>query len=134
METPPVVLVVEGHPELREVLIDALAWVGFEVLTAVGVDDAARVLHKRPVDLLVSDPSPTDPPGDGGAPLRGIQDEFPKLPMVVLADADDDTVYFRPWSTFGTRRTLRRPFRLSDFVAACREAVGARLTTQAATE
>jgi len=118
----PVVLVVEEQSELLHVLIDALQWEGYEVLAAHNREQAEDVLRNRAVDLLVSDPPST---GSGREVLAALEAEFPLLPIVTLAEEDEEgrDVYFRAWKTAGNRRTLRRPFRLGDLIAACREAV-----------
>ena len=121
MSTPPVVLVVEDHSELLNVLLDALAWVGYEVVAARDPAQATELLRARPIDLLVSDPLPYD---GGQDALAAIEAEFPNLPVVALADEEvDPGVFFGPWMVSGNRRTLRRPFRLGDLLAACRDAV-----------
>lgn len=121
MPTPPVVLVIEDHSELLEVLLEALTWVGYEVVPARSGAHAATVLRSRPIDLLVSDPPPRE--GDSIA-LAALEAEFPEVPIVALAESrSGEGVFFRPWVTTGNRRTLRRPFRLQDFIAACRDAV-----------
>ena len=120
--TAPVVLVVEEHTALLDVLIDALTWEGYEVVPARGANEAADILRNREVDLLVADP----PPFDGAeAEIDALAEEFPDLPLVTLIDPGTvEQIYFGPWIEEGNRYILRRPFRLGDLLRACREAVG----------
>ena len=121
MPTAPVVLVVEDHMELRNVLLDALDWEGYDTVAANDTAEASAVLRRRRIDLLVSDPPPFD--GEQEA-LDALEGEFPDLPIVALEDENaGGGIYFGPWAKVGNRRTLRRPFRLHDLLAACRDAV-----------
>lgn len=116
------VLVVEDHLELRHVLMDALDWEGYETVAANDVAAAAEVLRNHPIDLMVSDPTPFDE--DDGA-LARIEAEFPDLAVIALEDKEDSVgIYLGPWARVGNRWTLRRPFRLQDLLAACRDALG----------
>lgn len=123
MTTPIVVLLVEGDPELRDMLIEALGWEGFEVVAARDEAEATKVLRDRAVDLLVSDPPSFENVQRAMDVLAAVEREFPDLPVIAVAEAVPEPVYFHPWTTVGRKRTLRRPFRLSDLIGACREAV-----------
>jgi len=118
-----VVLVIEANPELRSVLIDALTWQGYDVVTPRHHGDLGRILRSRRVALVVSDPpsfAASDPDVQG---VDALREADPGIPVVELADEAPGVVFFRPWSTEGQKRVLRRPFRLSDLLAACREAL-----------
>ena len=110
-------LVVEDFAELREALTHALETEGHQVVTATDDAHATRLLGEHPFDLLVADPM-----GGGLEALRAAQDAHPGLPVITLGEPDDG-VYLHPWTTTGNRRTLRKPFKLSDFIAATREAL-----------
>lgn len=108
--------------ELRNVLMDALDWKGYVTVAVTDAGRAVQVLRSRPVDLLVSDPTPFDGGEEG---LAQIEEEFPDLPIVALEDDDSaGAFYLGAWKKMGNRRTLRRPFRLYDLLAACRDAIG----------
>lgn len=125
----PTVLVVEDHLELRNVLLDALDWEGYEVMIARDHHDAMEILRERSVDILVADP----PSFDSEISLDQVEDEFPALPVVAFAGQDDPRgVFFGPWTTQGRRRVLQRPFRLRDLLAACRDALDAHPVRSAA--
>jgi DNA-binding NtrC family response regulator len=124
VDAAPLVLVVEADPELRNVLIDALTWQGYEVVTPRHEGDLRKILRSRPVALVVSDPPSFERSAAGEVAVHALAGSDPQLPVVELADEMPDVVFFRPWSTEGRRRVLRRPFRLSDLLAACREALG----------
>lgn len=115
MTTPRRVLVVEDVAELREALTHALETEGHQVVTAT--TDATRLLAEHAFDLLVADPL-----GGGGEALRVAQDAHPELSVITLGEPVAG-VLLGPWTTAGNRRTLSKPFKLSDFIAATREAL-----------
>ena len=121
---PPVLVVIEDHPELREVLLHALGEEGYDVVAVRDEDEALEIIGERQVDLVIADLAES---GEGVAQLPVIADAHPELPTIVFSEqAGPAGIFFGPWETDGTRRTLRRPFKLADLVAAAREAVGER--------
>lgn len=119
MSSPRLVLVVENIAELREVLTHAFEAEGYHVLTASDDAEARALLEAQDFDLVVADP----PDGVSDA-LPGLERDYPDLPLILLSDTGRAPLYFGPWETSGVRRTLRRPFKLSDLIAAAREALG----------
>ena len=118
----PLVLVVEDNRELRHVLRDALAAEGYEVLASGDESEALAMLRERRHDLVVADPPESSDPEAFAA---AVEEEFPELPVIVVGEATDSVrLFFGAWQTSGMRRTLRKPFKLSDLIAASREAVG----------
>lgn len=119
MTTSSLVLVVEEVVPLRDALIAALEAEGWQVLTADDEAGALSILESRDVDLLVADPA------QRGGVLDRVERAYPELPLVLLSETGPGSgVYFGPWETSGSRRTLRRPFKLSDVIAAVRQALG----------
>ena len=58
---------------------------------------------------------------DAGAVLAKVAEEFPGLPLIVLAHGGDgSSIFVGPSETSGTRRTLHKPFKLSDLLTAAR--------------
>ena len=120
---PPVVLVVEDHPELRQVLTHALTLAGYEALAVADESEALGVLRVRSVDLFIADLAESNV--EPREVMAAVHDEFPELPLIVTAESRRDSdIFFGPWATSGTLRTLRKPFKLGDLIAASREALG----------
>jgi len=124
MATQPVVLVVEDNAELRHVLKEALGGEGYHVLTARDEADALEQLREHEVHLLISDlTNPPDPTDETDI----IRKEFPELPVVALSGAPraHPAFFFAAWETSGRYRTIPKPFRLGELLAASRDVLGA---------
>ena len=117
------VLVVEDHPELRQVLKAALASEGYEVVLAQDVDEAREKLRSGTFHLLIADLN--DPRAKPVEVTEHLRNEFPELPGVVISSDDrlDPQVHFRA-SEGDNWRALPAPFRLSDLLSASKSAIG----------
>ena len=116
----PVVLVVEQNSELRHVLREALAAEGYEALTAHDDTDAVELLRSRPVSLLVRDIAPRG----AGLGLETLVQEFPDLRVLLTAERGHPELLASSWKGEGRYRTLPKPFRLGELLAASRELLG----------
>ncbi len=88
MERPPLILIVDDDPEIRNLLADYLVRQGLRA-RAVGDGDAMwRELHKRDVDLLVLD---IMLPGDDGLELCRQLRARSALPVIMLTARGDAT-------------------------------------------
>src|SRR5258705_2639730 len=97
------VLLVESEPEyalfLREVLVEIEAgkywtnWVHIEALCATSASEARAVLANEPVDIILMDPDLTDT--RGLETFRHLQAIAPQVPMIVLADPEEDGLAIR---------------------------------------
>ncbi|HEY7700229.1 MAG TPA: sigma 54-interacting transcriptional regulator, partial [Vicinamibacteria bacterium] len=76
------VLVVEDEAYVRDSLVAILSSRGFDVLAAASVEEAAAVLARSPLDVVLSDLRM--PGADGLDLLRRFQSESPDLPVVIL--------------------------------------------------
>jgi DNA-binding NtrC family response regulator len=82
MSAPKKILVVDNDPNLLEVLEARLSAAGFRILKAMDAASAARILKKKPVDLLVSD---VKMPRKSGMELfKEIRETLPELPVIFL--------------------------------------------------
>lgn len=123
MPVTPVVLLIEDHTELGEVIRDVMTEDGYEVLTVRDQFAAVATLRNERVDLVVAD-LPAAEPGQVD-PLAEIVRDFSETPMVTIVEESRDGVpFFGPWRRSGHRVTLRRPFKLNDLLAVTRELAG----------
>lgn len=84
----PHVLIIDDDPRTLALNEVALASGGYTTRSAGSADEARRVLHASPTDLLILEPLV---PGtyDGFALVRQIAADHPKLPIIVLTRADE---------------------------------------------
>ena len=116
-------MVIEDNPELRNVLKEALAAEGYQVVAARDEAEALEHLRSGPVDLLISDLSgPAE-----STTLETVKKEFPALPVVVLQASSSvhPPFVFGAWEGAGRYRTLTKPFRLRDLLALSRQVLDA---------
>jgi len=76
------VLVVEDDDLLREALCDTLTFAGYSAEFACDGIEALTLLHRKPVDLVVSDVQMAAM--DGHALLQNIKRTWPNLPVVLM--------------------------------------------------
>ena len=123
MSSLPVVLVVEDNAELRHVLKEALSAEGYQVLTTRDASEALEMLRGTHVDLFISDL--TDPK-DADEALQSVRREFPKVPVVALAEGagPHPAFFFAGWKNPHGYLMLPKPFRLGELLALCRKVLG----------
>ncbi|MDR3324281.1 MAG: sigma-54 dependent transcriptional regulator [Zoogloeaceae bacterium] len=81
-ENPPVILVVEDDPNLREAIGDTLELAGRGALLASGGEEALEILAREKVSIVVSDVRMM--PMDGIALLKAIRLRHPQLPVLLM--------------------------------------------------
>lgn len=113
--TAPIVLIVEGSPELRRMLEESLVQRGYEVAMAHCAQEARELLRRRTADLLIA-----DPPSDGREErhqLEALCREFPDVPSIIVSsDTFDPAIFTPPRDGEAPRRILHRPFRLGELL------------------
>jgi len=117
MGTPPVVVVVEDNSELRSALKEALAAEGYRVLAARDEADALEILRANSVDLLITDVATSR----GASDLEALGREFPHVPVVAISTSPRIPLPPVDVGRAGRYRTLSRPFRLGELLAASRD-------------
>lgn len=123
MPALPVVVLIEDHTELIEVIRDVLTEEGYDVLAVRDQFAAVATLRNQKVDLVIAD-LPTPTPGEPD-PLAEIVRDFAHVPRIVVADdARGALPFFGPWRLADGHATLRRPFKLDDLLSLTREMAG----------
>lgn len=122
MPVTPVVVVIEDHVELSEVIRAVMTQEGYDVLSVRDQFAAVATLRSQRVDLVVADlPAPEAGRGD---PLAEIGRDHPDVPVIAISDAEEDDVpFFGPWRRENSRVILRRPFKLDDLLAVSRQII-----------
>lgn len=112
----PRILLVEAHRDLRRLLHLALCEQGYATTMAASLEEALRLVHQHPFDLIVTDLfSPADQESLVRLfPLRALAHA---TPIVVL----DTWLPIRDVRQQGFRGILRKPFGLDDLITAVAE-------------
>ncbi len=87
------ILVVEDDPLLRAVTTRMLTGAGYRVLVAAHAEEALRLAHREPndlVQLVVSDV--VMPGGDGPSLVRTLRATFPELPALLVSGYTHDVL------------------------------------------
>ena len=109
------VLVIEDNPELREYLRLALEMHDHQVLTAEHGRDALAYLNGHRVDAVVTDLFM--PEMDGIETLATLRKQFPDTRVVAMSGRPG-VDYLGVARELGVTRTLRKPFEISELLAA----------------
>lgn len=114
------VLMAEDEALAAEVLEEALAAAGFDILAAEDGQAALELAEAERFDVLLTDLRM--PRMDGGELIRALRSRRPDLPVVVMTGYD-------PGETEGLEgrgpvRLLSKPLRIDDVVAALHEVTG----------
>jgi EAL domain-containing protein (putative c-di-GMP-specific phosphodiesterase class I) len=80
---PARVLVVDDDTEVQQLMVRMLSALGYSVRAANDGEEALRMLAQESVDLVVTDVAM--PKLDGLALLRGVREQYPELPVVLVA-------------------------------------------------
>lgn len=123
MPSTPVILLLEDHTELGEVICDVMTEEGYDVLTVRDQFAAVATLRNQSVDLVIADLS--TPEAGQPDPLAEIVRDFSDIPRIAIVDGAHGTLpFFGPWRISEGHGTLRRPFKLDDLLTVTREMVG----------
>lgn len=119
----PLVLVVEDHPELGELLAAALEMEGLESrVAATGAEALALLAERRPaaalVDLMLPDML-------GVAVLDALAAASPPVPAIAMSGVFRGGRYAAEAAAHGAERFVEKPFSTEEVVTALREIVGA---------
>jgi CheY-like chemotaxis protein len=117
------ILVVEDNDDVREMLVEQLASLGYRVVEARSGDAAAALLKQRQCefDLVFAD---IVMPGeiDGAELARWMADEWPTIP-VLLSSGFDGGASGRETGRTEAVGVLRKPYRKADLARAIRAAI-----------
>ena len=115
------VLVVDDDPGLQKLVEALLARASMEPISAVNAEEAAAVLHKRPLpDVIVLDLMLPDISGIDFLKQMRSKDTFDSIPVVILsALADPDTI--REGLNSGADRYLTKPYLANNLISTLHE-------------
>jgi CheY-like chemotaxis protein len=85
------ILVVDDDEKMRALLREILSGGTYQVLEAQNGREALEMIHREPVDLLITDRSM--PVMDGLELLKKLQDEKRKIPSLVISAYGDESIW-----------------------------------------
>ena len=112
------VLVIEDNDGLRDYLRVALETQEYEVLTARDGQEALGYLNGHPVDVVLTDIFM--PEMDGIEIIAALRKQFPEIRVIAMSGRPG-VDYLSVARELGVTRTLRKPFELSELVAALKD-------------
>lgn len=119
------VLVVEDDKEIRALVKSCLQVEGFDVLTAVSIAEAERMLSHAKPELLILDLGLPD--GDGFDLVTHVRKEH-NLPIIIISARDQEAQKIRLLDA-GADDYLSKPFGVQELLARIRVAMRHRGTT-----
>lgn len=119
------VLIVEDDKEVRNLVKSSLAVEGYEVLTAVSIAEAQRVLENAQPHLVLLDLGLPD--GDGTDFIRSIRQHL-NLPVIIISARDQEQEKIKLLDS-GADDYLTKPFSIPELLARLRVALRHRGTS-----
>ena len=113
------ILVIEDHPQLRELLADVLMNVGHKVITASDGSRGLALYVRHHPALVITD---LELPGFSGLAVVERLSLEPGLKIIAISGSSLDNLD-RAWQ-LGAAVTLKKPFPITQLLAAVRQLVG----------
>lgn len=119
MGDTPLILVVEDHPRILDILLRALRDAGFRAVGAATAMEGIRLARQQVPDLILSDVGLPDQ--DGATAMSCLKDnpEFNDVPLILLSALPHDQLV-QKMSECGAVDMIQKPFETSALVASVR--------------
>lgn len=115
------ILVIDDDSSVRAVIVGALSDAGYEVMEAVDGQEGLKCYKNSPTDLVITDL--IMPEKEGIETVMELRCEFPQVKVIAISGGtrygSNDNL--RMAERLGARRTLTKPFKIPDLLAAVRE-------------
>jgi CheY-like chemotaxis protein len=113
------ILVVEDDPRVRDVLHQALAMAGYDVVATCDGEEALAAYSAARADLIITDL--LMPRKDGVETIRGLRRQHPDARVIAVTGARGRFNRLTAARHLGAHHTLLKPFRLTDLLTAVRD-------------
>lgn len=113
------ILVVEDDPRVRDVLRDALAMAGYDVVATCDGEEALAAYAAAATDLIITDL--LMPRKDGVETIRGLRRQNPGARVIAVTGARGRFNRLTAARHVGAHHTLLKPFQLGDLLDAVRD-------------
>jgi DNA-binding response OmpR family regulator len=111
------IVIIDDDRLVRTTLADMLSDVGYETLTAGDGIEGVELCRRHRVDLVITDI--VMPRCDGIETILAIRSEFPETRILAMSSRDlGHGDYLEHARKIGANRTLRKPFRMNEFLDA----------------
>lgn len=118
----PIVLAVDDSASVIEIIQVVLSAEGFRVIPASNGERAVQVLHKRAVDLIITDLYMPD--FDGLELIGSARAICPQTPIVAMSGKTGAMNMLRTAALLGACATLPKPFTPAELLAAVHQVLG----------
>lgn len=115
----PRILVVEDDPRVRDVLYQALAMGGYDVVATADGEEALAAYAAAPTDLIITDL--LMPRKDGVETIRGLRRQHPAAKVIAVTAARGRFNRLTAARHVGAHHTLLKPFGLGDLLTLVRD-------------
>jgi CheY-like chemotaxis protein len=115
----PRILLVDDDPRVREVLRQALAMAGYDVVAAADGEEALAAYAAAPADLVITDLMM--PRKDGVDTIRGLRARHPVPKVIAVTATRGRFNRMTAARHVGAQHTLIKPFGMSDLLTAVRD-------------
>jgi DNA-binding NtrC family response regulator len=102
-----VILLIDDEASVRGFFRDVLEGAGYGVAEAASARDGLRLLHERPIDLVITDILMPDM--DGLEVTRVLHRDFPKVKVIAVSGGQQDVDYCDVARFLGAHETLMKP-------------------------
>ena len=112
------ILVVDDEAQIRTMLTQMLEQEGYEVLTAENGEEGLTLVQKQAFDLVITDM--IMPVKDGGEAIAELIRNDPDVRIIAMSGGGRGNIssILSLASELGARRTLAKPFTLTEFMSA----------------
>jgi DNA-binding response OmpR family regulator len=112
----PNILVIDDDDDLRDVLCEALDEAGYTVHAANDGSKGLPLAEREPIDLVVTDI--LMPGKEGIETIRELRRVRPDIRIIAISGGGKlkDTLFLEAAAEFGADATLKKPFRVADFL------------------
>ena len=116
------IMLVDDDDEFRSAIGTLLRKAGYDVDEAVDGEDAVRLYHETPADLVITDIMM--PRKDGLETIMELWRDFPDVRVIAISGGTADVppeLCLQYAEVFGAIKTFRKPVRAEELLAAVRE-------------
>ena len=115
------ILLIEDESQTRKMLRQMLEGDGYEVIEAPEGEIGIELYKEKQADLVITDI--IMPGKEGMETIRELKRDFPDVKIIAISGGGriDPADYLHMAKKFGAMRTLKKPFKREDLLAAVRD-------------